>query len=82
MSFVSGIGDWVGSGKLDTAIADVTKLANTLGIKKPSTTQTQQVSAAVTDFNIGYATGTVKRYWPLLAIGGVIILFFFLRKRG
>lgn len=83
MSFITGLGDWIGSGKLDTAIADVSKLANTLGIKKPATTQTEKVSAAMTDFNVGYATGTIKRYWPVLAIGAALLLvFFFVRKRG
>jgi hypothetical protein len=83
MSVINSIGDFIGSGKLEDVVTDVKSLANTLGIKKTTSTTSQQVNAALNDFNTGYAIGTVKRYWPVLALAGVgLFVFWYVRKRG
>lgn len=81
MSFINDVGNFIGSGKLETVVSDVNKLASTLGIKKPASTQTQQVNASLDQFNTGYLTGTIQRYLPFLVIAGLVFGAFMLARR-
>ena len=85
MSFISDLGNFVGSGKLESLAGQIKDVSTTLGIKTSTTNSvTNKIDKAQNQFIGGYLGGTLSKNSDVIVIGVAVVavvgLFLLARK--